>query len=111
MDSTQSTELEPCTEDGWVTDPRALKTVLALKAIRPGDMVRIQKSDDCGYGPIQSWTRVFNDGGEFMVVEDPHGLDRLTVVGQNPRNPTQGQLYQYLSKRNVGAWKPKKTGG
>ena len=43
-------------DDGWITDPKALQTIIALRGVRAGDMVREQQLE---------WTSL--TGGEYRV--------------------------------------------
>lgn len=90
--------------DGWVTDPRAIATAVALRAIKVGDEIRIKDADDYNIHPRFNGTVVVHD-------------DRAGVIG----TPSQRDC-KYAQRpiafgfadnwvgcaENIAAWRPKR---
>ena len=88
---------------GWIDDPAAIDTVVALQGIRVGDEVRLQNSGT--YGVV----RAGPDGAVGVVssVEDiwdsfyPNAVARVQFNG-----PTS--FPYFLQRRHIGAWRPRR---
>ena len=85
-------------EEGWVTG-KALKSVIALRAIEPGDQVKLDRNPEIIFDVVQ----VDNKAWDY----DAAPL-RLHKQGHDPDH----YLWQYSVGSKVIAWKrPRKKGG
>lgn len=97
------------TEEDWLTDPKALDTICALRGFLPGDEVMVQGGRGGEYiGVYKSLT-----GKVFTVFEDygnQIGTRYSGLLGTEIVAVCESGSW-VLCRRNIKAWRrPKKTG-
>lgn len=96
-------------EDGWITEPEAIDTIVALRAIRAGDEIRVQKV-------LNIWIEKHINDGDVVVVA--HIEDEGTThpwtdhpVRHGPNAPTSHKARLFsdgryvFARENIAAWR------
>lgn len=96
--------------DGWVTDPKVLDTICALKGMLPGDEVLLQG------GVADKWIGVHTSFTDtvFTVCEDAHRQLGTRYLEHDPSTEIVAVCEStnwVLCRRNIKAWRrPCKSG-
>jgi hypothetical protein len=94
-----------CNPNAWVTGP-ALRTVIELKAIQPGDMVRVTNLRASHLNVERPWLK---EGAELEVADPPEyyaskGHPESPACWIHPRI---GVGVVYLLGESIAAWRPR----
>jgi hypothetical protein len=94
--------------DGWVTEPGAIDTLIALKEMKVGDEVRLQRVEDYGLASR------YRDGQTVVVIDDSRLIGvKLSAINDEHRDralfhqPVIAHIHEQwvICRENIAAWR------